>query len=41
LNLHQQIHSGDHLYSCEVCNKSFGRKSTLKRHQRIHNGDCT
>jgi len=33
------MHIGEHLYSCDVCNKSFTPQSTLNEYQRIFSGD--
>jgi len=36
---HKRIHSGGHLFSCEVCNKAFSQQSILIRLQRLHSGE--
>ena len=36
---HQCIHSGDHPYSCEVCNKGFSNQSIVIRHKRLHSDE--
>lgn len=39
LNQHMKIHSGEKLQICDICLKSFGRKSVLRRHFETHNTD--
>jgi uncharacterized Zn-finger protein len=34
------IHRGERLYSCKVCNRAFSKKRKLTRHQHIHSGEC-
>lgn len=36
----QHIHSAEHWYSCDVCDKSFSSTCYLKRHQHVHIGQC-
>jgi uncharacterized Zn-finger protein len=38
LKTHQHIHSGEHPYLCDVCNRSFSTKSILKIPQSTHSG---
>lgn len=32
-------HSGDERISCEICNATFNRKSSLRQHGKVHMGD--
>ena len=37
LKAHKKIHSGEKLFKCNLCHKSFGKKDNLKRHMdRMH-----
>jgi len=45
LNSHMRVHTGDKLYKCSLCNKSFRDSGTLQRHKRhVHSNrrphDC-
>jgi uncharacterized Zn-finger protein len=33
------IHSGEQLFCCDACNKSFNVQCNLKRHEGIHSGE--
>lgn len=32
-------HTGDRPYKCDRCDKSFGRKTNLTAHTRVHTGE--
>ena len=34
-----QTHSSNKIYKCNICNKSYCRKWTLKQHMMIHTGE--
>jgi hypothetical protein len=36
LKKHLYIHSGDRLYGCVVCNKSFNKQAYLKKQSHTH-----
>ena len=36
---HMQIHTGEKLFQCTVCNKHFSNGSNLIKHMRIHTGE--
>lgn len=36
---HTQPHTGETPYTCDVCDKSFGKNCNLKKHKRIHTSD--
>ncbi len=36
LKLHQRSHSGERLFNCEQCRKTFHRAQNLKRHLNVH-----
>ena len=35
---HERSHIDENPFSCEVCQKSFGENSALKRHEMTHTG---
>ncbi|GBM42253.1 Zinc finger protein 37 [Araneus ventricosus] len=39
LVMHMKIHTGEKLFTCEICHKVFGRNDSLKRHMRIHSSE--
>lgn len=36
---HKNIHTGDRVYRCDFCEKTFATKSNLKTHERVHTGE--
>jgi len=40
LIVHQRIHGQEHLYTCDVCNKSFRVLNQLKTHHDTYSGEC-
>jgi len=39
LKLHRRMHSGQGLYKCDQCGRSFNSSGNCGRHKRIHTGD--
>ncbi|NXE03406.1 ZN397 protein, partial [Chaetorhynchus papuensis] len=39
LVVHEQLHTGEKLYKCGRCGKSFSTSSLLIHHQMIHTGE--
>ena len=33
------IHTGERLYQCKYCEKTFAQSATLKSHERLHTGE--
>lgn len=36
---HMLTHTGESMYTCEVCGKGYGSKKALEKHINIHTGD--
>ena len=39
LTKHMRIHTGEKLFECEICRKTFMNSSGLPSHMRIHTGE--
>lgn len=39
LKVHQEIHSKDKPYSCNICGKHFRQLAQMRNHQMLHNGN--
>ena len=39
LTTHKQSHTGEHLFECELCEKSFKTSSEWTTHKQIHIGE--